>query len=111
VFYRALNLNFNSFEFTGAEIDPLYIRFDMLGKYIDPIINSLNEGKDYSVEEFNSEGFEGFTKYTLYPDFEYMGLEESTTVIQLDVAEDESKISVASYSFFLEKDDVVDRIG
>lgn len=110
VYYRALNLNFKEFYFTGVEIDPLCIRFNMLGKRIDSIINVLNEGKDYSVEEFNPEGFEGFTKYTLYPDFEYMGLEESATVIQLDVAEDGSKIDVASYAFFLEEDDVVGRI-
>ncbi len=107
VYYRALNLNFKEFDFTGPEIDPLWIRVDVLGEHIGLVIDVLNEGKDYSVEEFNPEGFEGFTKYTLYPDFEYMGLEEGITAIQLDVAEDESKISVASYSFFLEKDAAV----
>ena len=107
VYYRAANLNFKKFDFTGPEFDPLWIRIDALGEHIGLIIDVLNEGKDYSVEVFNPEGFEGFTKYTLYPDFEYMGLEEGATAIQFDVAEDESKISVASYAFFLGKDNVL----
>lgn len=109
VYYRALNLNFKEFVFTGPEIDPLQIRYKILYSYYPDIIEELNEGKDYKVEEYNTEGFEGFTKYTLYPDFQYMGMEQGNTVVQFDVGEEDYKVDVASYSFFL-TENAVDEI-
>lgn len=106
------NLRFTMLSFDGAEIDPCGFMSDnyIFDKTASHYISSLQKDKDYSEKHLSAAGFASFSKYTLYPSFEYMGIETGYTAIAFDVDDSEKTIGVVSYLFYLNQQNAVDRI-
>ena len=75
-------------------------------------IDGLKEDDDYFKFTYESkfDEFNGFDEYALLPKFEYMGIEKGQTAVELSKDIEEDYISLASYSFLLYEDNVVDRM-
>ena len=107
------NSQYTTLSFDGPELDPC----DFLGKNNafnkkpSYYTNGLKKDDDYSYEKFSAEGFANFEKYTLYPKFEYMGIEKGYTAITFDKDGSEDTIGVVSYLFLLDKSNAVDRMS
>ena len=107
------NSQYTTLFFDGPELDPC----DFLGKNNafnkkpSYYTNGLKKDDDYSYEKFSAEGFANFEKYTLYPRFEYMGIEKGYTAITFDKDGSEDTIGVVSYLFLLDKSNAVDRMS
>lgn len=106
------NLRFTMLSFDGAEIDPCGFLSDnyIFDKTASHYTTGLQKGKDYSMKQYSAAGFASFSKYTLYPSFEYMGIETGYTAIAFDVDDSEKTIGVVSYLFYLNQQNAVDRI-
>lgn len=106
------NSRFTMLSFDGEEIDPCgfldkhYI-FDKQPGYF---INGLEEDDDYKVKKYSAGEATSFSQYTLYPKFEYMGIEKGYTAIEFNVEDKENNISLVCYRFLLDKDHAADRI-
>lgn len=106
------NGRYSMLSFDGSEIDPCgflsdnYIFDKQVGDYID----GLTEGDDYTQSDFSAPGFAGFSQYTLYPKFEYMGIPHGFTAIELNVEADQKYINLVSYKFLLDADNVFGRV-
>ena len=107
------NSQYTTLSFDGPELDPC----DFLGKNnaFDKkpsyYTNGLKKDDDYSYEKFSAEGFANFEKYTLYPKFEYMGIEKGYTAITFDKDGSEDTIGLVSYLFLLDNSNAVDRMS
>lgn len=107
------NGKFLSLHFDGSELDPCgfsdahYI-FDKKASYYT---SGLQEDYDYTVEEISSEGRMGYWEYTLYPEFEYMGLAKGKTTIEFTVPRNQEEIDSVSYVFDLDEDEAADTIS
>ncbi len=106
------NLRFTMLSFDGAEIDPCGFMGDnyIFDKTASHYTTGLQENKDYSMEHYSAAGFASFSKYTLYPSFEYMGIGTGYTAIAFDVDDSEKTIGIVSYLFYLNQQNAVDRI-
>jgi len=105
------NQDFGKLTFRGTELDPCgfledHYAFDKSASYY---VADLKEGKDYTVEQFSDVGFGGFTEYTLYPDYTFMGIEEGYTAISLSVDASERTVGVTSYLFRLDRQNAADK--
>lgn len=110
---RTENGQYTTLSFDGPEIDPCNFlgdnyAFDKTPSYY---VNGLKMDEDYSYQKFSPEGFPGFEKYTLYPQFEYMGIDKGYTAIEFDIADDKNAIEVVTYLFLLDENNVLDRIS
>ena len=107
------NSQYTTLSFDGPELDPC----DFLGKNNafnkkpSYYINGLKKDNDYSYEKFSAAGFANFEKYTLYPKFEYMGIDKGYTAITFDKDGSEDTIGVVSYLFLLDSSNAVDRMS
>lgn len=107
------NSQYMTLSFDGPEFDPC----DFLGKNYafdkkpSYYTSGLKMDEDYSYQKFSPEGFAGFEKYTLYPQFEYMGIDQGYTAVEFHVDGDENTIGVVSYLFLLDENNVLDRIN
>lgn len=100
------NKQFKNLTFDGPEYDPCsFLTTQIFKKKPSYYTSGLVSGDDYTVDKNDY-----FTKYTLYPRFEYMGIEEGMTAISFDVDASETEISVCSYLFLLEKDEAADQL-
>lgn len=100
------NKQFKNLTFDGPEYDPCnFLTTQIFKKKPSYYTSGLVSGDDYNIDKNDY-----FTKYTLYPRFEFMGIEEGMTAICFDVDASETEISVCSYLFLLEKDEAADRI-
>ena len=106
------NSQYTTLSFDGPELDPC----DFLGNN-NPFdkkpyyyTNGLKRDDDYSCKKFSVEGFANFEKYTLYPQFEYMGISKGNTAIAFDKDCSEDTIGVVSYLFLLDNANAVDRM-
>lgn len=107
------NFKYTTLMFDGTELDPCSFlstnyAFD---KEADYYIDGLKEGDDYKKEVFSPKGFTGFSQYTLYPAFEYMGIEAGMTAIQFNQDANEESIGLVSYKFLLNEENAVDRMN
>ncbi len=108
------NIAFSSLTFNGDELDPCGFltsnyAFD---KKPDYYIKGLKKGEDYDVDEFSPGGeFSGFSQYTLYPSFKYMGIDNGMTAIEFNKDENEEYIGLVSYKFLLDEENATDRIS
>ena len=100
------NKQFKNLTFDGPEYDPCnFLTTQIFKKKPSYYTSGLVSGDDYTVDKNDY-----FTKYTLYPRFEYMGIEEGMTAISFDVDASETEISVCSYLFLLEKEKAADQL-
>lgn len=100
------NRQYKVLTFDGPEYDPCnFLETQVFTKEPKYYTNGLVPGEDYDIEKNDY-----FTKYTLYPMFEFMGIEEGMTAISFDVDAYETEIGVYSYLFLLEKEDASDHI-
>lgn len=100
------NKQYKALTFDGPEYDPCnFLKTQIFKKKPSYYTSGLVSGDDYNVEKSDY-----FTKYTLYPKFEFMGIEEGMTAISFDVDASETEIGVCSYLFLLEKGEAADRI-
>lgn len=117
-YLKTKNSQFLNLSFDESELDPCgfldshYI-FDKTPNYY---IDGLKKDEDYSVnhigkENYPSDNFQGFTEYTLYPEFEFMGVERGYTAIRFTKADNENTINTVSYSFLTEEKETKDIIG
>jgi len=106
------NSRYTALSFNGSEIDPCGFLSEnyAFDKSPDYYINGLIEGFDYDKTVYTPEGFSGFSQYTLYPEFEYMGIEKGYTAIEFSKDEDENNIGLVSYKFLLDDKNAVDRM-
>lgn len=106
------NLRFTMLSFDGAEIDPCGFMGDnyIFDKTAAHYTTGLQKDKDYSMKQYSAAGFASFSKYTLYPSFEYMGIGSGYTAISFDIDSSEKTIGVVSYLFYLNQQNAVDRI-
>lgn len=114
VWYRKTEVSKSlSLHFDGPELDPCgfldahYI-FDKKASYYT---SGLREGDDYTVKERSPEGSMGYWQYTLYPEFEYMGIAKGGTVIQFTVPRNREEIDSVSYVFCVGKNEAADTIS
>lgn len=107
------NSQYTTLSFDGPELDPCDFleNNNVFAKKPSYYINGLKKDDDYSYEKFSAEGFANFEKYTLYPRFEYMGIEKGYTAITFDKDGSEDTIGVVSYLFLLDKSNAVDRMS
>ena len=99
------NRNYKALTFDGPEHDPCnFLETQVFTKGPEYYTDGMVLGEDYNIEKN-----EYFTKYTLYPMFEFMGIEEGMTAISFDVDASEIVIGVCSYLFLLEREDASDR--
>lgn len=105
------NSHFQTLSFNGSEIDPCGFLSDnyIFDKEASYFIDGLTEN-DYGLEEFSAEGFAGFSQYTLYPQFEYMGVPPGRTAIEFCVEAGAENINVVTYIFLLDSDNASDNI-
>ena len=105
------NSQYTSLSFDGTELDPcgFLSNNNPFDKNPEFFIKGLKEDVDYEKQVFSPEGFDGFTKYTLYPSFDYMGIDEGCTAIEFDIGSDKNNIEIASYVFLLSQNNVIDR--
>lgn len=108
-----INSKYTTLHFDGSELDPCgfldkHSAFDKKPEYY---IKDLKEGDDYKEETYSPEGFAAFSMYTLYPEFEYMGIEKGHTSIELGKDSEEEYIGVVSYKFLLGKENAADRMN
>jgi len=107
------NSQYTNLSFDGPEFDPC----DFLGsnnafdKKPSYYTDGLKKDDDYSYENFSAEGFANFETYTLYPRFEYMGIEKGYTAITFDKDGSEDTIGLVSYLFLLDQSNAVDRMS
>jgi len=100
------NRQYRTLTFDGPEYDPCnFLTTAIFMKNPSYYISGLVAGDDYSIERNDY-----FTEYTLYPSFQFMGIEKGMTAISFVVNASESEIGVCSYLFLLEKDEAADRI-
>ncbi len=106
------NSQYKNLSFDGSELDPCGFLDENYVFNKKPVyyINGLREGVDYSKEVYPPEGLPEFSKYTLYPRFEYMGIEKGHTAIEFDVGKGKDRIEIASYKFLLSEENAVDRM-
>lgn len=106
------NSQYENLSFNGTELDPCGFLDENYAFNNKPeyYTNGLREGDDYNKEVYSTEGFPGFSQYTLYPSFEFMGIDKGYTAIEFNVGEDKDTIETASYIFLLNKNNVVDRM-
>ena len=103
------NSQYKNLSFTGPDLDPC--------SFIDKNIvftrtpqfytQGLTVDDDYSIDKYD--GY--FTKYTLYPAFEFMGINKNMTAIEFNVDAKEALIGSVSYVFLLGESNVVDRFS
>lgn len=107
------NSQYTTLSFDGPELDPCDFlgRNNAFNKKPSYYTNGLKKDDDYSYEKFSAEGFANFEKYTLYPRFEYMGIDKGYTAITFDKDGSEDTIGVVSYLFLLDKSNAVDRMS
>ena len=100
-----LNGQYENLSFNGSKIDPCGFLSEnyAFNKSLEYYIGGLIEDTDYIKKEYDV-----FTQYTLFPEFEYMGIPESYTGIEFNV--DDERISTVSYVLLIHEDYVVDRI-
>ncbi len=107
------NAQYTSLHFDGTELDPcgFWGENSAFNKNPDYYINGLNEGDDYNEETHEpGYGFPSYTEYTLYPQFEYMGIGKGYTAIEFSRDSGEEYIGCVSYLFLLDKENAVDRM-
>ena len=108
------NAQYTSLHFDGTELDPCGFlgENNAFNKKPDYYINGLNEGDDYNEETYApGNSLSGFTEYTLYPQFEYMGIGKGYTAVQFYKDSEEEYIGGVSYLFLLNKENAVDRMA
>ena len=110
---RTENSQYTTLSFDGPEIDPCGFLGENYAFNKKPgyYVNGLKLDEDYSYQKFSTEGFPGFEKYTLYPQFEYMGIDKGYTAIEFDMGDDKDTIEVVTYLFLLDENNVLDRIS
>lgn len=106
------NSQYTSLHFDGTELDPCGFlgENNAFNKKPDYYIKGLKKGDDYNEETYSPEGFPGFSQYTLYPQFEYMGIGKGYTAIEFSKDSDEEYIGLVSYKFLLNEENAVDRM-
>lgn len=106
------NSQYTSLHFDGTELDPCGFlgENNAFNKKPDYYIKGLKKGNDYNEETYSPEGFPGFSQYTLYPQFEYMGIGKGYTAIEFSKDSDEEHIGLVSYKFLLNEENAVDRM-
>lgn len=87
-------------------LDENYI-FD---KTPENFISGLKKEDDYKLENFSPDGFPGFSQYTLYPKFEYFGINKGYTAIEFTVPSGSDTIDSFSYLFLLESNQATDKV-
>lgn len=106
------NQRFRNLSFDGSAIDPCGFltdnyAFDKTASYF---IDGLTEGSDYSKKIFSDSDIAAFTKYELYPHFEYMGIQEGDTAISFDIDGSKNTVDICSYLFALDRQTAADKM-
>lgn len=106
------NSQYATLQFDGTELDPCGFlgENNAFNKKPDYYIKGLKKGDDYNEETYSPEGFPGFSQYTLYPQFEYMGIGKGYTAIEFSKHSDEEYIGLVSYKFLLNPQNAVDKM-
>lgn len=107
------NSQYTTLSFDGPELDPCGFlgKNNAFAKKPSYYTSGLKKDDDYSYEQFSAGSFASFEKYTLYPRFEYMGIEKGYTAITFDKDGSEDTIGLVSYLFLLDQSNAVDRMS
>lgn len=106
------NSQFTNLSFDGPDTDPCGFlgKEDIFNKKPNYYTKGLKRNKDYEYEKLYAGVRPGFERYTLYPQFAYMGIEKGSTAIEFTVGEGEETINSVSYLFLLDETNAVNRV-
>lgn len=98
------NSRYTALSFDGSPIDPCgFADEDVLDDWsANTYLNGLVEDLDYTVYEGK-----GYVRYTLYPQFEYMGIRSGRTAVTMYLDEGESEFASMQYDFLVDPGDAV----
>lgn len=92
--------------FDGPLYDPCnFLQGDAFGRKPTYYTNGLKLDEEYIEEDYQV-----FKKYTLFPDYSYLGIESGMTAIAFDAGGPEEEINICSYLFVQEKSEAADNI-
>lgn len=106
VYYMSpLNKQYENLTFDGPAHDPCnFLCSDVFNKKPGYYTEKLSDD-DYDVFEYDS-----YTRYLLYPKFNFMGIESGSTAITLEVDKTNPYIGLCGYEFLLDENSAADRI-
>lgn len=109
------NAKYSAFSFDGPEFDPCNFSKESspLGQPVANYVQGLKEEKDYLIDTFGADGYGHYTKYTLFPNFDYCGSDMGYPAICITSDDSTGLIGTCDYSFLPNPDEtyiLVDRI-